>query len=326
MSTARLAVRGLIGTLMLVLVIFACLNVNKLPLVGTNEVIHVTFAEAGALKSGDVVMVSGAKVGRVREVRLQRGVVVADVVISDDDLRLGEGTEAAIVTMTLLGRAAIQLTPSGNGRLEAGDTIPVERTSAPYSLTSTLNQLTDTTAAINKEQLARALRQTSASFDATAGDLGPALNGIRRLAQTLTDNDAELSSLLDRADRVSAVLASRDREISILLTSGNSLLAELDERQEVVVGLLRSTRELSKELRAVVGENEAVFGPALDQLDGVLTLLNDNRAQLQKTITGVRGYATAFGEAISSGPWFDAFIQNLTSPTTLVPILSGVTP
>ena len=58
----------------------------------------------------------------------------------------------------------------------------------------------------------------------------------------------------------------------------------------------------------------------------MVDVLNKNKADLQASITGLRGYATAFGEALASGPWFDAYIQNLTSPSTLVPILSGVTP
>lgn len=56
----------------------------------------------------------------------------------------------------------------------------------------------------------------------------------------------------------------------------------------------------------------------------MVTLLNRNKAALQDAITGLRGYVTGFGEAISTGPWFDAYIQNLTSPGTLVPIVSGV--
>ena len=43
-------------------------------------------------------------------------------------------------------------------------------------------------------------------------------------------------------------------------------------------------------------------------------------------MTGLRGYATAFGDAASTGPWFDAYIQNLTDPATLAPVLSGILP
>jgi phospholipid/cholesterol/gamma-HCH transport system substrate-binding protein len=67
-----------------------------------------------------------------------------------------------------------------------------------------------------------------------------------------------------------------------------------------------------------------VLGPALDELDQLVDMLNENKKNLQDTITGLRGYTTAVGEALASGPWFDIYLQNLTSPATLAPILSGV--
>ena len=52
--------RGLVGTLALVLVVLAAMNFNSLPLVGNRGVISVEFAEAGGLKEGDSVLISGA--------------------------------------------------------------------------------------------------------------------------------------------------------------------------------------------------------------------------------------------------------------------------
>jgi phospholipid/cholesterol/gamma-HCH transport system substrate-binding protein len=124
---------------------------------------------------------------------------------------------------------------------------------------------------------------------------------------------------------VTAVLASRNKEITPLLTSGRSLLAELTTRQAVVAALFRDGRRLAHQLHLVLAENDGRLGPALDELDKLLGVLNRNRKNLQDTITGLRGYATAFGESVGSGPWFDAYIQNLTSPGTLAPIISGVT-
>jgi phospholipid/cholesterol/gamma-HCH transport system substrate-binding protein len=249
--------------------------------------------------------------------------VVADIVLTDNGVELGEDTEARIVTVTLLGRAAVELDPRGSGRLAAGDSIPVERTSAPYNLTSTLNQLTDTTAKIDKPQLAEALDQASQTLNASSPDLGRALSGITALSRSISANDDELASLLTRANSVTDVLASRDEQISSLLDSGRSLLTELNARQQVVVSLLSSARKLSVELRRLLKDSDDVLDPALEELDTVVDVLNENRKNLQDSITGLRGYATAFGEALASGPWFDAYIQNLTSPTTLVPILSG---
>lgn len=321
----RLALRGAVGTLALGLVVLSALNINRLPLIGDSDVIHVEFAEAGGLREGDAVVVSGAEVGKVRKVRLDGGLVIADLALSDRDIEIGDRTQARIITMTLLGRAAVALEPRGSGDLRAGGTIRADRTSSPYNLTSTLNQLTETSAAIDKKRLAAALEQTSATLSESSPDLRPALDGIAALSSAVAENDDELVSLVDRADRVTGVLAGRDRQLASLLGAGRSLLGELDARQDVVIGLLKSARRLSGQLRLMLTETDDVLAPALDELDRVVEVLNANKANIQASITGLRGYTTAVGEALASGPWFDIYIQNLTSPASLAPILSAVT-
>lgn len=322
----RLAFRGVVGTVALLLTVLAALNLNRLPLIGHNTVMHAQFAEAGGLKAGDAVMISGAQVGKVRDVRLDGALVVADLVITDGDIKVGDRTDARIITMTLLGEAAVELDPKGDGDIEAGGTIPVERTSSPYNVTSTLNQLTETTASIDKEQLSAALRKTSSMLTASNPDLGKALDGITALSSAVSANDDELQSLVGRAADVTGVLAGRGEQIASLLGAGRSLLSQVEDRQDVIVSLLHSARNLSVQLRKLIRDTDGVLGPALDELDRVVAVLNANRKNLQATISGLRGYTTAVGEALASGPWFDIYMQNLTAPQTLAPILSGVSP
>jgi phospholipid/cholesterol/gamma-HCH transport system substrate-binding protein len=73
-----------------------------------------------------------------------------------------------------------------------------------------------------------------------------------------------------------------------------------------------------------VKENRKVLKPALAKLDKVVDQLNANKKNLQQTIDGVASYATELGEAVSTGPFFDAYLQNLTSPQTVAPVLSGL--
>lgn len=291
---------------------------------GNSNIIEVEFAEAGGLKGGDAVMISGAEIGKVREVSLEGDKVIADVVVTNERVQIGDRTRAKIITITLLGRAAVELQPQGSGSLGRGDTIPVDRTDAPFNINNTLDQLTTTTGAIDKDQLASALAETSTTLEGTEDDIGPALEGITKLTSAVERNDDELLSLLNRAGRVSDVLASRNQQIETLLGSGSSLLQQLDSRQKVIDNLLVNVTSLADQLRAVLDENREVFGPAIDELTTVVRQLNDNKEEIQSTIVGVQGYATAFNEAISSGPWFDAYIQNLTSPGTLAPVLSGI--
>jgi len=319
----RNEILGLIGTLAIVFVLVASMNFDHLPLLRNDNTITVQFPEAAGLKANDEVRVSGAKIGKVDGVRLDHGKVLATLALDSGAPRLGTTTRADIVTVTLLGRMAVQLVPSGAGELHHGDVIPLERTSAPYDINSDLDQLTDKSAAIDKSALSKALRTVSDSFAQTPGDVRTALTGVEKLANAVGHNDASLQSLLDRATRVTGVLDAHNARITSLLHSGDSLLGQLDARQQVVVDLLRSARSLGTQLKAVLSENDQVTTPALTQLNQVIALLNRNKSNLQQTITGLRNYATAFNEAISTGPFFDAFIQNLTSPGTLAPILSG---
>lgn len=325
-TPGRSARRGILGTLLIIGVIASTLTYDRWPLLRNENILHVQFAEAGGLNGGDDVVVSGASIGRVSEIDLVGDHVEVTVKLKDDDVRLGRETRAAIVTVTLLGRAAVRLEPQGTGRLQPGDTIPVARTSSPYDVTSALSQLTGEVSGIDKAGLTKALGEVTSTFRDTPDSLGPALTGIRDLSASLAANDRSLQQLLDRARQVTGVLAGRDRQVARLLTSGQQLLAELDARQGVVVELLASARALAHQLTAVVEENDEVLPVALDQVNRVIDLLNANKRNLEQTITGLRNYATAFGEAISSGPFFDAYIQNLTAPASLAPVLSGALP
>jgi len=316
-------VLGLLGTLVIVFVLLASMNFDHLPLLRNDNTITVQFPEAAGLKANDEVRVSGAKVGKVDSVHLDHGKVVATLALDSDAPKLGSTTRANIVTVTLLGRMAVQLVPSGSGELRHGALIPLDRTTAPYDINSDLNQLTDKSASIDKTALSNALRTVSDSFAQTPNQVRTALTGVEKLADAVGDNDASLQSLLDRASRVTGVLDAHNARITSLLKSGDALLSQLDSRQQVVVDLLHSANQLATQLRAVLSENDKVTTPALTQLNKVIAQLNRNKSNLQQAITGLRNYATAFNEAVATGPFFDAFIQNLTSPGTLAPILSG---
>lgn len=315
---------GIVGTLFMVLAVLATLNAANLPIIGNKDGLTVEFAEAGGLESGDDVIVSGAKVGTVREVKLDRGVVGAKITLEHDAVRLGQESQAKIVTVTLLGRAALELVPKGSGTLSDGATIPVSRTSSPYNITSALSQLATETGQIDKAQLTQAFDQVSETFAGTPDDIKKALEGITRVSGAIGDNDEALKSLLESSSRVTQVLADRDTQIATLLTSGNNLLEELDTRQAVVESVLNSGQQLARQLRLALDENDQAVGPALKELNVLLATLNRNKENLQGTISGLRNYATAFGEAVSSGPFFDAYVQNLTAPASLAPVLSGM--
>jgi len=320
-SRARL---GLIGTVAVITTIAIATQAGRLPFTGSGRDLSAYFIDAGGLRVGAPVLVSGAKVGKVKVISIEGDQVRVGFTVTNGEIELGDSTRAAITTLTLLGKAGLKLEPEGHGDLPQGAKIPVSRTSSPYDITGALADLTTRSAAIDVGQLGEALSSVSGTLAATPEDLNSALQGITAVARSVSDNGKTLESVLASTRDLTSVLQSRNARVATLLTSGADLMAELNARRQVVVDLLESTTQLTAQLTRLIEENRSELKPALTKLNTVTALLNRNKENLQKTIEGARDYAVEFGEVISSGPFFDTYVQNLTSPGTLAPVLSGI--
>ncbi|MGY2876503.1 phospholipid/cholesterol/gamma-HCH transport system substrate-binding protein [Marmoricola sp. URHA0025 HA25] len=321
MSRFRL---GLTGTIAVVGVMLLAMQAGNLPFFGGGRQLSAYFTEAGGLRSGSPVLVSGAKVGKVDSISIEGDHVRVGFTVTDDQVELGNTTRAAITTLTLLGKAGLKLEPQGHGDLAGGAEIPASRTSSPYDITAALSELTTRSSAIDVAQLSKALSTVSGTLDATPVDLDRALEGVTAVARSVSDNGATLDTLLTRTRDLTSVLQSRNGRVATLLTSGAHLLEELNARQQAVVDLLAGVTLLTGQLTRLIEENRSQLKPTLTELNTVTALLNRNRANLQKTIEGVRDYVVEIGDTLSSGPFWDSYVQNLTSPVTLAPVLSGM--
>ncbi|MDT5397843.1 MAG: phospholipid/cholesterol/gamma-HCH transport system substrate-binding protein [Mycobacterium sp.] len=299
---------GLVGIALLIAVVAASFSYDKIPLLkGTNDY-SAFFAEAGGIKTGSDVRVSGLSVGRVSRIRLEGTQVRVDFTV-DDGVALGDRTEAAIKTETVLGAKMLELTPRGGGELTG--TIPLERTKSPYDLPSALGDLTTTVSGLDTTQLSSALTTLAQTFQDTPPELKLALDGVARFSDTLNNRDAQLRNLLANANKVTGVLAKRSDQIARLVMNANALLYELLTQRASVDALMNNLTAASQQLSGLVQDNRTTLRPALDKLNGVLGILDNRKQELQKTLGLLRRYAMSFGEVLGSGPFFKASVVNL---------------
>ena len=101
------------------------------------------------------------------------------------------------------------------------------------------------------------------------------------------------------------------------------LLAELNERRDALSSLLSSVRRLAAQISGLVAENEKLLGPALRELNSVVSLLNRNKRNVEIVLDRAGPFAASLGEAVSSGPFFQAYVQNLTRPLELTGLGGG---
>jgi phospholipid/cholesterol/gamma-HCH transport system substrate-binding protein len=299
---------GIVGTLILTLSVVAVFSYDKIPFLNGTSDYSAYFAEAGGIKAGSDVRVSGLGVGRVSGIHLAGTKVLVDFTVRDG-VDLGNRTEAAIKTETVLGTKFLELTPRGDGAL-AGP-IPLERTKSPYDLPDALGDLTTTISALDTTQLSSALTTLADTFKDTPPDLKIALEGVARFSDTLNNRDAALRNLLTKANTVTAVLAKRSDQIAGLVANANALLAELLLQRNSVDALMNNLTAVSHQISALVNDNRTQLKPAVDKLNGVLGILDNRKKELQRTLYLLRRYAMSFGEVLGSGPFFKASLVNL---------------
>jgi phospholipid/cholesterol/gamma-HCH transport system substrate-binding protein len=303
----RLAV-GIVGILVVVLAVIATFSYDKLPFIKGTTDYSAYFAEAGGIKPGSDVRVSGMSVGRVSGVKLDGTKVLVDFTVRDG-VELGDRTEAAIKTETVLGNKMLEITPRGDGRLDG--TIPLERTKSPYDLPSALGDLTTTISALDTTQLSSALTTLADTFKDTPPDLRIALEGVARFSDTLNTRDAQLRNLLADANKVTAVLGKRSDQIASLVVNTNALLSEILSQRDSVDALMNNLTAVSAQISGLVADNRTTLKPALDKVNGVLSILDNRKQELQRTLYLLRRYAMSFGEVLGAGPFFKASLVNL---------------
>ena len=307
---------GLVGTAVLVAGIVVALTVPTSNLFGGRQFV-AEFAEVGGLGSGDPVVVSGLSVGKVDQLSLDGSQVDVTFTVTDDNVRLGDGTRAAIKAETALGRKELALTPSGSGVLQR---IPLSRTTAPYDVTDALSDVTNSVSQVDTDKLSVALNTVASTFQNTPSQVKAVLDGLTQLSRTVNSRDVTLRDLLVHANGVSGVLAQRNTELVKIFTQGQSLLAELNQRGAVIRSLLANSVAVSDQLSGLVADNKAQLDPSLKQLDDLLTVLQQNRDQLGQVLDRTGPLVREIGEAVGSGPFVDTQVGNLV-PTNLVPLL-----
>ncbi|ANI91553.1 MCE family protein [Dietzia timorensis] len=303
---------GILGVAICALLIFVSTTYNKVGwIMGTHDATAYV-ADAAGLKNGDEVHVAGMRVGTVRDLKIENGAVRIDFDINRD-VELGADTRAQIKTDSLLGRRALAVFSGGSGELP-DRTIPLDRTSTPYALTDALGDVSKTVEELDTDQVSEALDQISETMDAAGPEVRGALDGITRLSRTLNDRDEELKELLRKASESTDVLGKRSDQFSQLINDGNTLFTALDERKRAIADLIRNVDALAIQLSGLVQDNEAQLGPALDKVEKVSDQLIRNKDNIDLGLRRMGPYSTPLGEAVASGPWFNAYISNLSLP------------
>lgn len=311
---------GAIGVGITAAITLAAVNYDALPFFNDGRDYEAYFAEAGGLNPGAPVQVSGLEVGEVSSVALD-GTRVLVRFTADRQVRIGDQSEAAIKTKTVLGAKILEVTPRGEG--DYGGPIPLDRTTPAYQLPDALGDVTAAISGLNTNQLSESLAVLTETFKDTPPDLKVAVQGVQRFSETLNKRDAQLRELLADANKASGVLAQRGDQVASLIADTNALLLQLQSQSGALDEISRNISAFAQQVKGFIAENGTTFKPAIDKLNGVLTIVDNRKEKVQEAVKLLNAYAMSLGEAVSSGPFFKAYLGNLLPGQFLQPFVDA---
>ncbi|TKG66721.1 MCE family protein [Prauserella endophytica] len=272
------------------------------------------FTNASGLQRGDDVRIVGVKVGQVSEITVSED-NLAEVHFDVESVReLPAGVTATIKYRNLVGQRYLSLGTdvAGDGVLEPGARIPVERTQPALDLTVLFNGFKPLFDALDPEQV------NQLSYE---------------IIQVLQGEGGTIESLLSHTASLTSTIASRDEVIGQVIGNLNNVLGTVNQRGPQLGGLIDATQQLVtglSEQRRPIGEAVSALGDLTTVTSG---LLEDARPPLQRDIAALGalsgnlagseellehllqvmpGNLEKFTRTLSYGSWFNYYLCGLT--------------
>ena len=302
---------GIFGIVIVTCLIMVSFGSAGLPILPQGKKYQAYFANAAGITEGSDVQIYGYSVGEVTGVDLHNRAARVSFIL-DRTISLGDQSLVAIKSDSVLGQRALVVTPRGVG---STGSIPLSRTTTPYTLNNALQDLGRNVGDLDKDQFAQALQTLTDNLRDATPQLRGALDGITSLSRTVNARDEQVQSLLTHTMSVSTVLATRATQINQLITDGNLLFAELDARRQAINTLISGIDAVARQISGFVADNRVEFGPALTKLNLVLDNLNARKEHIAEALVRLPAYATALGETVASAPGFQANINGVPEPS-----------
>jgi phospholipid/cholesterol/gamma-HCH transport system substrate-binding protein len=306
------ALVGVVGLVVALAVMVSALNVNRIKSLLGEEVYHADFADAGGARSGDDVRVDGVRVGSVSDVQLDGDRV--KISFRAGGVQLGDKTRAEVKSDNALGSKYLAIEPGGKGTVTE---IPLRRTDPGYAVSEVLGRLTSNNSEIDVDRVAKSFESLTKVLDASPEEFASALKGVSALSKTVSSRDEELAELLKHASSVSSVLAKRNEQITAILGDGGRIFEEIYLRREAISQVFSEVGRAADQIRGLAADNEKTLRPNLLEINRLAKTLGDYRDTLDYILKTLPRYGRSLGEAVGSGPFFNAYVANLLAPETL---------
>ena len=120
----------------------------------------------------------------------------------------------------------LAIEPAGEGQMDEGYEIPVERTTSPYDVVEAFSGLAETSARDRHRPARRVAHHVRRPDPQHARRSSvPPWTGVSALSSNVADKNEQINTLLQNLEKVSSVLDERDEDIIALMGTPTSCSA-----------------------------------------------------------------------------------------------------
>lgn len=255
---------------------------------GTHVTYHAVFSSASELTSGDEVRVAGVIVGKVKDVDFHgrnQALVTFEV---QEDIELTRQTRASIHFLNLIGDRYLSLSQGDEPGppLEAGDTLPVERTTPALNLTELFNGFQPLFAALSPEDVNELSLNLVRVLQGESGTVEELLSNTASLTNSLADRDLLIGEVIDNLTELMTMVDDRHEELDVLIVSMRDWFGSLAEDREVIGESLEGISDVSEALADLLDETRPALQADIAELGRLFTILAEpeNKEYLDRTL------------------------------------------
>lgn len=257
------------------------------------------FSNASGLRPGQFVRASGVEVGKVSKIELiengTRAKVDFDV---DRSLPLFDETTASIRYLNLIGDRYLELKRGDSDRrMNAGSTIPVERTEPALDLDALIGGFRPLFRALDPDKVNNIAQSIITVFQGQGGTINDILDQTASLTSALADRDQAIGEVIRNLNTVLDTTVKHQKQFDETLVNFEKLITGLKNRADPIATSVADISDAAGTISDLLADNRPVLQDTISYLDAIQQPLVDQQAQLNDLLVRLPNALKIIGRA-----------------------------
>lgn len=268
------------------------------------------FANVTGLKTGDLVRIGGVEVGKVKTISITKKATVVVEFSADDSVVLTQGTRGAIRWADPIGGRylALEQGAGGVGRLNAGETIPVDRTQPALDLDTLLGGFRPLFRALDPNQVNALSAQLIEVFQGEGATISSFLDQAATLTNTLADRDALIGQVIGNLNAVLGSLGDQSGQFGKAVDSLSELVERLAARRTDISNAVAYTNAATGTVADLFQRARPPFQNAVRQTDRTAGIVVADHAYFDDLLNTLPDSYKALSRLGLAGDFFSFYL------------------